>query len=127
MSTTMEVELRTAGNPEALLPVARRAMQEFAPDLPLLQPITQQQQFDESLSGDRLFARLASFFGLLAVLLVATGLYGTLAFKVARRTAEIGIRMALGAQRRQVLWLVLRESLGLCLVGVLVGLPAAIA
>jgi predicted permease len=127
VSTTMQVELRTAGNPAALLPPARQAMEQFAPDLPLLQPITQQEQFDESLSGDRLFARLASFFGLLAVLLVATGLYGTLAYKVARRTSEIGIRMALGAQRHQVVWMVLRESLVLCVAGVLVGLPAAVA
>jgi predicted permease len=127
IDSTMQVMLRSAGNPLALLPEARRAMNQFAPDLPLLQPTTQQEQFDESLSSDRLFARLASFFGLLAVLLVATGLYATLAFKVARRTAEIGIRMALGAQRRQVLWLVLRESLVLCLVGVVMGLPVAIA
>jgi predicted lysophospholipase L1 biosynthesis ABC-type transport system permease subunit len=127
ISSTMEVELRAAGNPLALLPEVRRAMNEFAPGLPMLRPATQEDMFEESLSSDRLFARLASFFGLLAVLLVATGLYGTLAFKVARRTAEIGIRMALGAQRRQVLWMVLRESLTLCLVGVLVGLPAAIA
>jgi predicted permease len=127
VDSTMQVELRSAGSPLALLPEVRRAMTEFAPGLPLLKPGTQQDMFEDSLSSDRLFARLASFFGLLAVLLVATGLYGTLAFKVARRTSEIGIRMALGAQRHQVLWLVLRESLVLCLVGVLVGLPAAIA
>jgi predicted permease len=127
IDTTMQVELRSAGNPLAFLPQVRRAMTEFAPGLPLLKPATQQDMFEGSLSSDRLFARLASFFGLLAVLLVATGLYGTLAFKVARRTSEIGIRMALGAQRSQVLWLVLRESLALCLAGVLVGLPAAIA
>jgi ABC-type antimicrobial peptide transport system permease subunit len=123
----MQVELRNTGNPLALLPEVRRAMNQFAPGIPLLRPTTQQDMFEESLSSDRLFARLASFFGLLAVLLVATGLYGTLAFKVARRTAEIGIRMALGAQRSQVLWMVLREGLALCLAGVVVGLPAAIA
>jgi ABC-type antimicrobial peptide transport system permease subunit len=127
MISTMQVVARSAGNPRALLPEVRRAMNQFAPDLPLLQPTTQQGQFEESLSNDRLFARLASFFGVLAVLLVATGLYATLAFKVARRTAEIGIRMALGAQRRHVLWLVLRESLALCVAGVVVGLPVAVA
>src|SRR5262249_11921407 len=67
------------------------------------------------------------FFGLLAVLLVATGLYGNLAYRVNRRTAEIGLRMALGAQREQVLWMVLRESLMVCLLGMIVGLPLAVA
>jgi ABC-type antimicrobial peptide transport system permease subunit len=74
-----------------------------------------------------MFARLSAFFGGLAVLLVATGLYGSLAYRVARRTSEIGIRMALGAQRLQVLWMVLRESLVLCLFGALIGLPVALA
>jgi len=94
--------------------------------VPLLNPITQQEQLGQSLSQERLIANLSLFFGLLAVLLVATGLYGTLAYKVARRRSEIGIRMALGAQRRDLLWMVVRESLVLCAFGVLVGLPAAI-
>ena len=125
--SAMNVEVRTNGNPAAFLPAVQRAMFDFAPDLPLLQPMTQQEQLDQTLSQERLFARLAGFFGLLAVLLVATGLYGTLAYRVARRTAEIGVRMALGAQRYQVLWMVLRESLLLCVIGLLVGLPAAVA
>ena len=69
--------------------------------------MTQRAQFDESYSTQRLVARLAIFFGLLAALLVATGLYATIAYAVGRRTAEIGIRMALGAQRGEVLWMVL--------------------
>ena len=125
--SAMHVEVRVAGDPAAFLPVVQRAMFDFAPDLPLLQPMTQREQLDETLSQDRLFARLASFFGLLAVVLVATGLYGTLAYRVARRTAEIGVRMALGAQRYQVLWMVLRESLVLCVIGLALGLPAAVA
>src|SRR5262249_49642656 len=64
-------------------------------------------------------------FGVLAVLLVATGLFGTLAYRVNRRTAEIGVRMALGAQRGQVLWMILRESLIICVIGAVVGLPLA--
>jgi ABC-type antimicrobial peptide transport system permease subunit len=66
-------------------------------------------------------------FGLLAVLLVATGLYGALSYRVGRRTAEIGVRMALGAQRRQVLWMVLRESLAVGAAGLLFGMPLAVA
>ena len=123
----MQVELRVAGPPSALLPTVRRAMTEFAPDVAMLDTMTQDEQFDRTLSQDRLFARLASFFGALAVLLVATGLYGTLGYKVARRTSEIGVRMALGARRFQVLWMIMRESLVLCVIGAAVGIPAAIA
>jgi ABC-type antimicrobial peptide transport system permease subunit len=108
-------------------PTVRRAVADFGPDLAALQPMTQQAQFEKSYSQQRLIARLAMFFGLLAALLVATGLYGTLAFTVSRRTAEVGVRMALGAQRRQVLWMVLRGSLLVSLAGIALGLPAAIA
>jgi predicted permease len=124
---TMTFELRTAGNPQAVLPELRAAMREFAPDLPMLQPMTQQAQFDETISNERIVARLSMFFGLLAVVLVATGLYGTLSYRVNRRTSEIGVRMALGAQRGQVLWMILRESLVVCLAGVVIGLPLAFA
>ncbi|MGH9521576.1 MAG: ABC transporter permease [Terriglobales bacterium] len=123
----MQVELRVNGLPEAFLPIARRAMTEFAPDIAMLQPMTQVEQFNQTLAQDRVFARLATFFGILAVLLVATGLYGTLAYKVARRTSEIGVRMALGARRVQVLWLVMRESMVLCAVGAMVGIAGSIA
>jgi len=124
---TMHFELRTQGKPAALLPDVRRAVRDFNPDLALLQPMTQEEQFEEGYTQQRLFARCSIFFGLLAALLVATGLYGTLAYRVSRRTAEIGVRMALGAQRGQVLWMVLRESLGVAVAGVIVGLPLAVA
>jgi predicted permease len=124
---TMQLELRTRGNPLAALDDARRVVKDFGPDLPLLQPMTQEEQFRDSFSDDRMFARLSVFFGFLAAVLVATGLYGTLAYRVNRRTAEIGVRMALGAQRHQVLWMVLRESLLISALGVAVGFPAAIA
>jgi ABC-type antimicrobial peptide transport system permease subunit len=70
---------------------------------------------------------LSILFGGLAVLLLATGLYGTLAYSVSRRTSEIGIRMALGAQRREVLWMILRESLMICSIGLIAGIPLSIA
>ena len=123
--SNMQVEVRTKGNPNALLEDVRRVVREFDPDIPLLEPMTQTAQLEESYNDQRMFSRLATFFGLLAALLVATGLYGTLAYRVNRRTAEIGVRMALGAQRRQVLWMILRESLVIAAIGVAVGLPLA--
>jgi predicted permease len=123
---SMQVELRTAGNPAAFLPSAQRVIQDMGPDLAALQPMTQQAQFEASFSQEHLFARLALFFGLLAALLVATGLYGTLAYRVNRRSAEFGVRMALGASPRQVLWIIARESVMLSAAGVALGVPLAI-
>jgi ABC-type antimicrobial peptide transport system permease subunit len=82
---------------------------------------------DDSLHTDRFIARLAGVLGLLAMLLASIGLYGIMAYTVARRTRDIGIRMALGAQPSGLLWLVLRETLLLVVVGVAVGLPVAFA
>jgi predicted permease len=123
----MQVELHTSGSPATLIPSARAVLRDLDPNLPMQKPMTQRAQFDESFSQARLFARLSIFFGLLAALLVATGLYGTLAYRVSRRTSEIGVRMALGAQRIEVLWMVLRESLLVSAAGVPVGVPLAIA
>jgi predicted permease len=123
--SNMNVELHTVGDPEALIPSVRAALRELDPNLPMQKPMTQRAQFDESFSQARLFARLAMFFGLIAVLLVATGLYGTLAYRVSKRTPEIGVRMAMGAQRGQILWMVLRESLVMSAIAVVVGLPLA--
>ena len=123
----MHVELRVSGEPSGFWKEIRTAVASFAPDLALLQPMTQRAQFDQDLSEERLVARLSIFFGGLAVLLVATGLYGTLAYNVNRRTPELGIRMAIGAQRTQLLWMILRESLLICAIGIGIGLPLAIA
>jgi predicted permease len=121
----MHVELRVHGEPLAILPAVRKVVQQMDPDLPLIQPMTQRAQYELTISHQLLFARLAGFFGLLAVLLVATGLYGTLAYRVNNRTAEIGVRIALGARRGQVVWMVLRDSLILTAIGVVIGVPLA--
>jgi len=83
------------------------------------------EQVDQSLIGERMIALLSSFFGVLALLLAAIGLYGVISYSMVRRTNEIGIRMALGAARRNVLWLVLRETMLPVIIGI--GLPAAMA
>jgi len=117
------VEMRAIGDPMALLPEMQRAIHDLDPNLPLQKPMTQAAQFAESYVTPRLFARLSLGFGLLAVVLVATGLYGTLAYRVQRRRSEIGIRLALGARRADVLWRILRESLLIAAVGFAFGLP----
>jgi predicted permease len=122
----MQVELRVAGDPLAILPSAGKVVRQMDPNLPLIQPMTQRAQFDTTISRQSLFARLAGFFALLAVVLVATGLYGTLAYRVNNRTVEIGVRIAVGAQRSQVIWMVLRDSLILTAVGVAAGVPLSL-
>jgi len=121
----MHVEMRVHGEPLAILPSARRALQQINPNLPLIQPMTQRAQYDTTISGQILFARLAGFFGFLAVVLVATGLYGSLSYRVNMRTAEIGVRMAVGARRGQVVWMILQDSLLLTTIGVVMGVPLA--
>jgi predicted lysophospholipase L1 biosynthesis ABC-type transport system permease subunit len=120
-------EVRTAGDPLAAIAALRAAVRGVDPNLPLIGVKTQEQQIGDALRQERMFAKITSFFGLLALVLVAVGLYGTLAYGVARRTSEIGIRMALGAGRLAVLWMVLRESLVVVACGIAVGLPAAFA
>jgi predicted permease len=122
----MHVELRVHGEPLAILPSAQKVLQSMDPNLPLIKPMTQREQYDQTISRQLMFARLAEFFGVLAIVLVATGLYGTVAYRVNTRTAEIGVRMALGARRGQLVWMVLRDSLVLTVSGVLAGVPLAL-
>jgi predicted permease len=121
----MHVEMRVQGDPLAILPSARKVVAQMEPDVPLTQPMLQRQQFERTISQELMFARLAEFFGLLAAMLVATGLYGTLSYRVNTRTAEIGVRMAVGARREQVMWMILKGSLLLTAAGVMMGVPLA--
>ena len=126
VAAKMNVELRVKGAPLAILASVRRTVQQIDPDLPLIQPTTQRAQYETTIARQLLFARLAGFFAVLAVVLVATGLYGTLVYRVNNRTIEIGVRMAMGAQRAQVVWMVLRDSLMLTAIGGAIGVPFAL-
>ena len=123
----MIFEVRTAGDPGSIIPDVRRAVASVDRHLPLYNVRTQVQQIDSYLIQERLFAKLTGCFGALAMLLASIGLYGVMSYAVVRRTGEIGIRMALGAQRRDVLWQVLRETMLLVAIGLSIGLPAALA
>jgi len=122
----MTVAVRTAGDPLSVVGAVRGALRAVDPQLSMMRIRTQTAQIDEMMMQERMFARVSTLVGVLAMLLVAIGLYGTLAFAVARRTSEIGIRMALGASGARVLWMVLRESLWMACAGLMVGLPAAL-
>jgi len=115
--------VRTTMDSMAMFPVLRRAVARIDRSLPLYEMKTLDKQLDETLSTSRLIASLSVVFGALATVLAALGLYGVMAFTVARRTKEIGLRMALGAPRRSVLWLIAREVLILLGLGFAVGAP----
>jgi ABC-type antimicrobial peptide transport system permease subunit len=117
--------LRISGADSGIVAEVRRALNGISDKLPVLRITTLDHQVDESLSQQKLMANLCSGFGVAALLLAAIGIYGTLAYAVARRTTEIGIRMAVGAQRHTVLWMVLRESVILTAAGFALGLPLA--
>jgi len=121
----MDVEVRSSGNPMALLPEIRRIMRDVNPDAPIQNPMVLKTQFEKSYETQALVARLGAFFGGLATMLVATGLYGTLTYRVNRRVMEIGLRMALGATRSQVLRMVVHDSLAVTAGGLFAGLLLA--
>ena len=119
------LELRTAGDPLSVTSEVRAAIAQVDDKLPVVNVTSLRNQTDEALRQERLIAQLVSFFGLLALALACVGLYGIMAHAVVRRTNEIGIRMALGAERRDIIWMVLSESLLLVGVGLAIGVPAA--
>jgi len=118
-------ELRTLGDPLGLSAEVRAAIAQVNDKLPIGSINSLRVQTDEALKQEKLIAQLVSFFGLLGLLLSCVGLYGIMAHAVVRRTNEIGIRMALGAERRDIIWMVLKESLLLVGIGLVVGIPAA--
>jgi predicted permease len=120
-------EVRTAGNPVPLVPIVRRVVNDVDSNIPLFQVTTQTERIEELLTKERVIARLASFFGLLALLLACIGLYGLLSYEVARRTREIGIRMALGADRGDVLRRIAGQGIKLTLVGLAAGVAGGLA
>jgi predicted permease len=124
---TATFEVRTEGDPVSYVAAVRQAVSEIDSGLPLKDVKTQVEQADETLSLERLFAKLLGLFGLLAQTLAAVGLYSVLAWSVVQRTREIGIRVALGAGRGDVLMMVLRQGMALTLLGIAAGLAGAYA
>jgi ABC-type antimicrobial peptide transport system permease subunit len=119
--------VRFSGSPETVISQVRQAIKQVNRSLPLDEVVPLADYVGRTLVQQKLIARLASFFGLLALVLACVGLYGVLSYAVARRTNEIGVRLALGAQSRDVLWLVFREVLLLVGIGIITGLVAASA
>ncbi|HKQ88498.1 MAG TPA: ABC transporter permease [Candidatus Acidoferrales bacterium] len=122
----MHFEVRTSGDAAALIPAVRAVVASIDNRLPLFDVRTQAQQIDELLYQERLFAKLVGFFAMLALGLVCVGLYGVTSYAVARRTSEIGIRVALGARQSSILAMVLRETLSLVSIGVALGIGASL-
>jgi len=119
--------LRTVSDPTNFAAAIRGTVQEIDPKLQVLGLRTMNDVVDRTLVQERFVAELAGFFSLFALLLASIGLYGIMSYGVVRRTSEIGIRMALGAQRGDIIWLVMRETLLLVIIGAAIGLPAALA
>jgi predicted permease len=126
-SGSVTFEVRTAGDPLAAIPAVREAVRAVDPNVPIINLTTQQAEVENRFQQERLFAQAGTVFGGLALLVASVGLFGLMSYSVARRTNEIGIRMALGAARADVLQLVMRESMTLVLAGVVLGLGGAIA
>jgi predicted permease len=126
-ATDMTVYLRTAFDPKQVMSSVRAKVRELDPTLPIYDVRTTEAQISDLLTTERMIASLSTVFGLLATLLATVGLYGVMAYMVAQRRREIGLRMALGAEPRKVIWMVMREVLLLVAVGVGLGVSASLA
>jgi len=121
----MSFELRTHSDPLGLVATVRQIVRQVDPHLPVTDVNTQSRQIDQTINTERIFAQLCSCFATLALLMSCIGLYGMMAYTVERRTGEIGIRMALGADRRRIISMVLREMILIGATGLTIGLAAA--
>jgi predicted permease len=119
--------LRTGGDPLRHVNAVRAIVSQADSRLPVTDVKTQAAQIDQTMNQEIIFARLCTAFAILALLIACVGLYGTMSYTVARRTGEIGVRMALGAQRGAVVWMVLRQVFVLAAVGLAIGVPTALA
>ena len=124
---SMTVYIRTAVDPNLLMPAVRQKVRELDANLPIYGLRTTETQINNSLVTERMIASLSTVFGFLTTMLAVIGLYGVMSYTVAQRTREIGIRMALGAEQGKVVWMVMREVLRLIGIGVVAGIPAALA
>ena len=124
---SMTVYLRTTFDPNQVMPAVRAKIRELDSSLPIYEVRTTETQISNSRSTERMIASLSTGFGFLATLLAVIGLYGVMAYSVAQRKREIGIRMALGAEPGTVVWMVMRDVLLLVAIGVAVRVPGAIA
>jgi predicted permease len=123
----MTIYVRTIGDANQLMSTVRSTVRDMDPNVPVYAMRTTEVTINESLSTERMIASLSAVFGFLATLLAVIGLYGVMAYTVAQRTREVGIRIALGAARGEVIWLVMREVLLLVAIGVISGVTASVA
>ena len=122
-----DIQLLVAGSPRSLEPEIQRTLARVDPNLTVIRAISFQEQVSRNFNGDRLVARLTTLYGVLALVLACVGLYGVAAYTVARRSSEIGIRMALGATRPLIIRMMLRAAMSPVALGLLIGLPISLA
>jgi predicted permease len=121
------LQIRSVGDPAKITAEVRAALADMDPNLPVLKTQTVDEQIDDLIDQQRFVSKLAGFFALLALALAGIGLYGVMTYNVVRRTNELGVRMALGAPKAKLLWMVLRESLTLLAIGICLGIPMSLA